>query len=160
MRCCLLCGLEVDRLAIMGVLAVFCMTQTAVALSLSGRVPVVDISVNARKIKLDSATSVGMYKSETALDVRLTANCPHQVGVSFKGFANRRGVRIRREDVSVFVNGVRVSSRLVPVVASSQATPPSGLNVPIGLGFAVRNLQAYPAGSYHGVVALQVMATP
>jgi len=82
------------------------------------------------------------------------------VGVSFAGFANRNGFRIRREDVFVFVNGVQVGSSVVSVVSSTQATPANGVNVPIDLGFAVRNMQTYPAGRYHGVVALQVMATP
>ena len=143
-----------------GLLAVLCFGQTAVAVSSSVDAPVVGISVSVRAIKLDSAGSLGIYKSETTLDVHVVANCPHEVGISFAGFANRDGFRIRRDDVSVFVNGVQVGPRVVSVASSTRATPASGVNVPIDLGFAVRNMQTYPAGRYHGVVALQVMATP
>ena len=145
---------------VLGSLAVLCFGQTAVAVSVPRAVPVVSISVSVRAIKLDSAWSLGMYKSETTLDVRVVANCPHEVGVSFEGFANRNGFRIRRDDMSVFVNGVQIGPSVVSVAASTQATPASGVDVPIDFGFAVRNMQTYPAGRYYGVVAFQVMATP
>lgn len=145
---------------VLGLWTVLCLGQMAVAASFPRDVPLVSISVSTRAIKLDSAWSLGMYKSETALDVHVTANCPHEVGVSFNGFVHRHGFRIRRDDISVFVNGAQVGSRVVSVVASTRATPASGVNVGIDLGFAVRNLQAYPAGRYRGVVAFQIMATP
>lgn len=145
---------------VIGLLAVFGFGETAVAVSFPGDVPVVGISVSTRAIKLDSAWSLGVYKSETTLDVHVVANCPYDVGVTFAGFADRNGFRIHQDDIAVFVNGVQVGRRAVSVAASAQATPASGVIVPIDLGFAVRNMQTYPAGRYHGVVTLQVMATP
>ncbi|MCH8217643.1 MAG: hypothetical protein IH892_12840 [Planctomycetes bacterium] len=145
---------------VIGFWAVLCFGQTTVAMSFPLGAPAVAISVSVRSIKLDSAWSLGMYRSETTLDVHVLANGPHEVGISFEGFANRNGFRIRREDVSVVVNGVQVGPRPVSVTASTQATPASGVHVPIDLGFAVRNMQTYPAGRYYGVVAFQVMATP
>ena len=145
---------------VIGFMAVLCFGQTTLAMPFRGAAPAVAISVNARSIKLDSAWSLGMYRSETTLDLHVLANCPHEVGISFEGFVDRNGFRIRPEDVSVVVNGVQVGPRPVSVTASTQATPASGVHVAIDLGFAVRNLQTYPAGRYHGVVAFQVMATP
>jgi hypothetical protein len=60
----------------------------------------------------------------------------------------------------VTINGISVSDRPVLVAASQRPTSAGGIDLPIGMGFSVRNLMNYPAGKYVGVVAFRVMAVP
>jgi hypothetical protein len=62
--------------------------------------------------------------------------------------------------MSVTINGIQVNGRPVPLASSRRATPADGVDLPIGMGFSVRNLTSYPAGKYVGVMAFRVMAIP
>jgi hypothetical protein len=62
----------------------------------------------------------------------------------------------------VRINGksVPVGNRRATVVESNVPTPPSGLDVPLGLQIDVKGLKYYPAGRYKGMLVLTVMAGP
>jgi len=69
---------------------------------------------------------------------------------------------ISPHDLLVAINGraVPVGTRRVTIAQSSEPTPPSGVDVPIGLQVGVKRSAYYPAGRYSGMLVLTVMAAP
>jgi len=62
--------------------------------------------------------------------------------------------------VSFTVNDIPVDTQPVPIAASKRGTSVGGADLPVAMGFSVKNLMNYPAGKYVGVVAFRVMAIP
>jgi hypothetical protein len=122
--------------------------------------PYAGISFGSKVIELDRTWSLQSRHARANLEARIVANCAHEICVSFDGFVNADGARIRKEDMAVTINGISVSERPVLVASSGKSTPAGGIDLPIGMGFSVRNLMDYPAGKYVGVVAFRVMAVP
>jgi hypothetical protein len=64
--------------------------------------------------------------------------------------------------LSVAINGKQATGGTGPVVIAQSIvpTPPGGLDVPIRLQVGVNNLVHSPAGRYHGMLVITVMAGP
>jgi hypothetical protein len=64
--------------------------------------------------------------------------------------------------LSVAINGKQATGGTgpVPIVQSLVPTPPGGTDVPIRLQVGVSNLVHSPAGRYHGMLVITVMAGP
>jgi hypothetical protein len=65
------------------------------------------------------------------------------------------------ENTIVAINGKQTQlAGKVKVTQFGEPTPPSGVDVPIGLQVGVKNLIQCPAGQYQGTLVITVMATP
>jgi len=102
----------------------------------------------------------GSYQTGAEVKIHVTANCPYQIEASLRNLKNKeRGGRCCRRTRSwrSTANNTVGGSEGDPVW---EPTPPSGVDVPIGLQVGVKNLIQCPAGQYQGTLVITVMLPP
>jgi len=125
--------------------------------------PFVGILVTPDRLYLGTVPPMGFGSLPAKLEAHIVANCPHQVKASFRPFKRERGrISIRPEHTKVVINGVNVpvAGSEVPIITSTEATPPGGVNVAVDIEFSVAGKLLYPAGPYKGNLVLTITTAP
>lgn len=121
--------------------------------------PVALVSAPQTPLCFGKVSGVGptQLKAETA--VKVAANCPFRLLVSFQGLAGGAidRVAIPPELMKVTINGkeVPIGTQFVEI-GTGGPTPPVGVEVPVVVEIKTAGVLAYPAGQYGGNLAFTV----
>jgi hypothetical protein len=124
--------------------------------------PYVKVTVPEGPLHLGDLWSGGAFQAGAQVNVHVVANCPYQIGASFRelkhGSANEP---VPPKHVLVAINGKQTSlGGRVLIASSQQPTPVNGVDVPVQLQVGVNSIMNCRAGRYYGTLVITVMAVP
>lgn len=121
--------------------------------------PIAGVLVPKKPLYFGLVGGPGARRLKARTVVRVVANRPYRLEVSFRGLTHEAGpVAIPAAELKVTINGqeVLVGTEFVPA-ASGGPTPIHGVEVPIVVEIEVKGFVLPPAGRYGGNLVLSVM---
>lgn len=156
-------GNEMWNLAKTCVMVLACLVMVGNARAVDTSQPFVAVYSPRKPVYLGEAWGPGSKNLGARVTARVVANCPYHLEASFRGLRHETSRKtISPKHLSVAINGRRVpvGKGRVPIATSRTPTPVNGVDVPVELEVGVEGLSSYPAGRYHGILVITVMAGP
>jgi len=124
--------------------------------------PFVKVTMPKEPLQLGNVWSGGAFQAGAQVNVHVVANCPYQVGASFRELKHRAGDQpVPSNQLMVAINGKQTTlGGQVMVASSRQPTPLNGVDIPVELQVGVKDFMKSSAGRYNGTLVITVMAVP
>lgn len=117
------------------------------------------VKAPSKPLSFNVVPSRGLRQIQAKTTVRVLANRPFRLDASFAGLTQAEGqAEIPAQLMTVTINGKHVPIGTVRVpIASGNATPYEGVEVPIVIDVTLKGSTFYPAGRYGGNLVLAAM---